>query len=481
MKKHRGIIWFRQDLRLHDNEALRDAALAVEELLPIYVFDERLFTTETNFGFRKTDVFRAAFILDAVHDLRNNLRSKGSDLVVRFGKPEDILLDFADNLKSSYVFCNRERTQEELEVQDVLENNLWTIGQEVRYSRGKMLYYTADLPFPVTHTPDKFSTFRKEVEKIVSVRKPLESEQTEMGPLPVEIEVGDIPSFEELGYTPNDIQRLDSAVYKGGETEGLARLKYYLWESDLVASYKKTRNQMLGSDFSSKFSPYLAQGCLSPKKIYDEVKKYEDSRQKNESTYWIFFELLWRDFFRLMGKKHGNNIFKKCGTKGVERPELENNLDLFKIWSEGRTGIPIVDANMIELNTTGFMSNRGRQNVASYLINDLKVNWQIGAEYFESLLIDYDPCSNYGNWNYVAGVGSDPRENRYFNTTLQAKKYDPEGEYVKAWIPALNKLPAIKVHEPFLLTDTEQITYDFVLGKHYPKPIIRKPDLGVSY
>jgi len=147
LKKHRGIIWFRQDLRLHDNEALRDASLVVEEIIPVYVFDERLFNTTTKFGFKKTDVFRAVFILDAIRDLRNNLRSRGSDLIIRYGKPEEILLELASQLKSSYIFCNRERTQEELDVQDALENNLWTIGQEVRYSRGKMLYYTADLPF----------------------------------------------------------------------------------------------------------------------------------------------------------------------------------------------------------------------------------------------------------------------------------------------------------------------------------------------
>lgn len=481
MKKHRGIIWFRQDLRLHDNEALRDASLTVEETIPVYVFDERLFNTTTKFGFKKTDVFRAVFIIDSVRDLRNNLRSKGSDLIIRYGKPEEILLELASQLKSSYIFCNRERTQEELEVQDILENNLWTIGQEVRYSRGKMLYYTADLPFPVTHTPDKFSTFRKEVEKIVHVREPLDSDAINLHGLPMDIEVGEIPTLKELGFDDVDINKVEHADLKGGETEGLKRLKYYLWETDLVVNYKETRNEMLGLDFSSKFSPYLAQGCLSPKKILYEVKKYEETRKKNDSTYWIFFEMLWRDFFRLMGKKHGNNIFKRGGTKQVERADLEDNMDLFKVWAEGRTGIPMIDANMIELNSTGFMSNRGRQNVASFLINDLKVNWQIGASYFESLLIDYDPCSNYGNWNYIAGVGSDPRENRYFNTTLQAKKYDPEGKYVTSWIPELTKLPADKVHEPFLLTETEQLSYDFILGKHYPKSIIRRPDLNLTY
>lgn len=465
---------------MHDNEALRDGVQDVEELIPVYIFDERLYNSFTKYGFKKTDVFRASFILDSIHDLKKSLQARGSDLVVRVGKPEKILFQLASELKTSYIFCNRERTQEELEVQDALENNLWSIGQEVRYTRGKMLYYTADLPFPVTHTPDKFTQFRKEVEKIVQIRQPLDSQKLDLKPVPETIEVSAVPTLRDLGFDEFEIQKVEKMTMRGGESEALNRLDYYLWDTDFVANYKETRNQLLGKDFSSKFSPYLAQGCLSPKMIYHEVKKYEQQRKENESTYWMIFELMWRDFFRLMGKKHGNNIFKIGGTKEVERSELGNNMDLFKLWAEGRTGIPLIDANMRELNTTGFMSNRGRQNVASFLVNDLKINWQIGAEYFESLLIDYDSCSNYGNWNYIAGVGSDPRENRYFNTIMQAKKYDPDGSYVKAWIPELNKLPKDKVHEPFLLSETEQLSLDFILGKHYPKSIIRRPNHNVS-
>ena len=322
MKRYKGILWFRQDLRLHDNEALRDGSLAVQELLPIYVFDERLYHTKTKYGFKKTDVFRASFILDSIKDLKKSLKAQGSDLLIRIGKPEEILLDLAREFKTSYVFCNRERTQEELEVQDALENNLWTIGQEVRYSRGKMLYYTADLPFPVTHTPDKFTLFRKEVEKIVSIREPLDSQSIVLNPLSFEIDLGSVPTLSDLGYSDNDIARAEGMLIRGGESAGLERLKYYLWSSDLLATYKETRNEMLGMDFSSKFSPYLSQGCLSPKMIFHEVKRYEEARMKNDSTYWMIFEVMWRDFFRLMGKKHGNNIFKKSGTKLSERTDL---------------------------------------------------------------------------------------------------------------------------------------------------------------
>lgn len=472
MKNKRVLLWFRNDLRLHDNEALTDAIEAGQAIFPVFVFDSRVFESRTKYGFRKTDVFRAKFILESVSDLKINLQKIGSDLIVRVGKPEEILLDLAKELKTSWVFCNRERTSEELFVQDTLEKNLWSVGQELRYSRGKMLYYTADLPFPVTQTPDTFTQFRKEVEKIVKVRDPFPTPYHINTPGD-EVEFGKIPELSDFGFTPRDLSRLKNSILKGGETEGLKRLTYYLWETNAVATYKLTRNELLGLDYSSKFSAYLSAGCLSPKMIYQELTRYENQVKKNDSTYHLFFELLWRDFFRLMGKKYGNLIFKKGGIKDDIRKELKDDMALFKIWADGRTGIPFVDAAMREINATGFMSNRARQNVASFLINDFNINWQIGAEYFESLLIDYDPCSNWCNWNYIAGVGNDPREGRYFNILLQAQRYDPQGEFVKYWIPELRDVSTEYIHQPHLMTDKDQIEANILLGKNYPYPCIR--------
>lgn len=440
--KRRAIVWFRQDLRLHDNEALQDAIRNAYEVIPVFVFDERVFKSKTSFGFPKTGKYRAKFIIESVQDLRQSLRKLNSELIVRVGKPEEILFEIAKASKTSWVFCNRERTFEELTVQDVLEKKLWSIGQEMRYNRGKMLYYTADLPFPVQHTPDTFTQFRKEVERIVPVREPLPRPDKTFNPTVLDVEAGEIPSLADLGYEEFESDRRAVLNFKGGESNGLQRLQYYLWGSDLIKDYKETRNGLLGGDYSSKFSAWLAQGCLSPKMVYHELKKYEAQRGANESTYWLFFELMWRDFFRFMGKKHGNKIFQIGGTRGVADPKWKNDEELLQRWIEGNTGVPFVDANMLELKQTGFMSNRGRQNVASYLVKDLKVNWQMGAEYFESILIDYDVCSNWGNWNYIAGVGSDPREDRYFNTETQAKRYDPNGDYVRHWLPESTLTPA---------------------------------------
>ena len=472
MYKRRAIVWFRQDLRLHDNEALTVAFRAVDEVVPVYVFDERIFMGKTSYGFPKMGKYRAQFIIESIQDLRQSLRKLGSELIVRVGKPEDVLFDLAKEVKSSWVFCNRERMQEEERVQDTLEKRLWSIGQEIRYYRGKMLYHTADLPFPVQHTPDIFTQFRKEVERYVRIREPLPAPQKPFNPLTVSIAAGEIPTLEYFNHAPVESDERAVLAFKGGETEGLKRLQYYLWESNLVKNYKETRNELVGGDYSSKFSAWLAQGCLSPKQVYHELKRYEAGRGDKESGYWIFFELLWRDFFRFMAKKYGNKIFFKGGTREQVDSTLRDDWRLFSQWAEGKTGVPFIDANMRELNTTGFMSNRGRQNVASFLVKDLHVNWQMGAEYFESLLIDYDVTSNWGNWNYVAGVGSDPRENRYFNILSQARTYDPNGDYVKLWLPELIGVPVEKVHQPDQLSCAEQEALKLKIGADYPKAIV---------
>ncbi|HOZ88552.1 MAG TPA: FAD-binding domain-containing protein, partial [Bacteroidia bacterium] len=190
----------------------------------------------------------------------------------------------------------------------------------------------------------------------------------------------------------------------------------------------------IGGDYSSKFSPWLAMGCLSPREIYYELKKYEAEFSANDSTYWLIFELIWRDYFRFMMKKYRHQFFMYSGIKNsTKSSKLPDNKAMSK-WVAGKTGNDFIDANMLELKQTGFMSNRGRQNVASYFCNDLKLDWRCGAAYFEQQLIDYDVSSNWGNWAYLAGVGNDPRGQRCFNIEKQAKEYDPKRLYQTLWL-----------------------------------------------
>ncbi|MEM6349077.1 MAG: DASH family cryptochrome, partial [Bacteroidota bacterium] len=430
---------------------------------------------ETSFGFSKTGSFRAKFLLESLQDLRNRLRSKGSDLIVVQGKPEEALIQIARQYDAGGVFAHQEVTDEELVVEVAVEKRLFAEGIGLEMFWGSTLYHLSDLPMPIRSLPEIFTSFRKQVEKFAPVRNTFPT--PENIPSPHFSNAGDIPSLEALGLEAAVGDARGVLAFSGGESQGFERLQTYFWENDRLRTYKETRNGLLGADYSSKFSAWLALGCLSPRKIYEEVKRYESLRKKNSSTYWMIFELIWRDYFRFVARKYGNKIFFAKGIKGRLSPEIprvsrERQWAHFEAWREGRTGFPFVDANMRELAQTGFMSNRGRQNVASFLVKDLGVDWRIGAEYFESQLIDYDVCSNYGNWIYVAGVGNDPRENRYFNVISQAKRYDVKGDFVKHWLPELSDLPSQYIHEPWDATQKELLRYGVRLGVDYPQPIV---------
>jgi deoxyribodipyrimidine photo-lyase len=272
------------------------------------------------------------------------------------------------------------------------------------------------------------------------------------------------------GASPEGVFGADGFV--GGETAALARLNGWVWERDCLKDYFNTRNGMLGADYSSKFSAWLASGCLSPRLIAAECQRYEAERVANKSTYWLVFELLWRDFMRFYAKKHGNRIFLEWGTVGrQDRQEWvrgDQNGQL-QAWVEGRTGVPLVDANMRELAATGFMSNRGRQNVASYLVLDLGIDWRLGAAYFEHALIDHDVTANWGNWVAAAGL-TGGRVNK-FNIAKQSKDYDRDGRYCRHWLPELAKVPLVKLHAPERMSAAEMQASGCSVGQHYPLPL----------
>lgn len=462
------LIWYRNDLRLHDHEPLNQAVAENALIIPVYCFDLRQFG-KTSFGFPKTGNFRGQFLLESVSELRKSLQSLGSNLIIRKGYPEKIIPQLAQKTSIDAVYFHKEITSEETKVETTLEQKLSPLNIKCKSFWGATLYHIDDLPFSVNRIPEVFTSFRKKVEKDSIVNPPLKT-PSKLPPLP-DIEPGEIPNLTELGLEEPRFEERSVLNFQGGEVSGIHRLKTYFWENDCLKNYKETRNGMLGANYSSKFSPWLALGCLSPRYIHEEVQKYEEERVKNNSTYWLIFELLWRDYFRFICAKHGNRIFYASGLQGLEIPWKEDP-ERFQLWQEGRTGYPLVDANMRELATTGFMSNRGRQNVASFLTKNLGINWIMGAEWFESLLIDYDVCSNYGNWNYTAGVGNDARGFRYFNIPKQSKEYDGNGNYIKHWLPELQSIPGDKIHEPWKLSLEEQKRYDVILGVNYPRPVV---------
>ncbi|MGL5510714.1 MAG: DASH family cryptochrome [Microcoleaceae cyanobacterium] len=463
------IIWYRNDLRVHDHKPLIEALKTRANVIPVYCFDHRQFG-KTPFGFHKTGVFRTKFLLESVADLRQSLQELGSDLVICRDLPEVAIPKIAQECDVTAVYYHQEVTSEEAKVERALNQNLQRLGVEMQGFWGHTLYLLEDLPFDIEELPEVFTDFRKGVEQQSAVNIPLPIPK-KLSPLPTDLKLGKIPELSDFNFDEHPGDPRAVLQFKGGESAGFARVKQYFWKQDALQNYKETRNGMLGEDYSSKFSPWLSLGCLSPRYIYEQVQEYEVQRVKNDSTYWLIFELLWRDYFHFIATKHGDRIFYKSGLQGLSLPWKED-WELFKQWQEGKTGFPLIDANMRELAATGFMSNRGRQNVASFLTKNLGINWQMGAEWFESLLIDYDAASNWGNWNYSAGIGNDTRGFRYFNIIKQAKDYDAEGNYVKRWLPELANVPSYKVHSPWKLSLKEEKEFRVHMGVDYPQPMI---------
>jgi deoxyribodipyrimidine photo-lyase len=425
-----SIVWFKTDLRLHDNETLIKAISQSDEIIPVYCFDDAEFVT-TEFGFQKTGSFRTQFLLESLIDLDNNLRAIGSGLLILKGKTEVEIPKIVQEYKATKVFAKREVSYEEKQTETRVQEELFKLKCELKTFSTSTLYHAEDLPFSIKDIPDVFTNFRKKTEKDAIIRvsfdEPKEIKSPEIKPI-------NLPTLQELGTAFITIDSRAVLKFKGGETEAIRRLNHYFFESKCISQYKETRNGLVGADYSSKFSAWLALGCISPRFIHDELKKYEKQFGANESTYWLVFELLWRDYFRFMMKKYNAKFFQQAGIQNKGIPVNQHNTQQLQNWINGETGVDFVDANMIELKLTGFMSNRGRQNVASYFCNDLKLDWRYGAAYFEQQLIDYDVCSNWGNWAYLAGVGNDPRGNRYFNIEKQATDYDKDKKYRNLWL-----------------------------------------------
>jgi deoxyribodipyrimidine photo-lyase len=427
---NRSLVWFRNDLRLKDNATLIAALKYTQEVLPVFCFNPSWFLP-TKQGFPKMGAFRAQFLLEAVSDLRENIRSIGSDLIVRIGEPQEVIAALCAEWNVNKVFYSEEVTHEELQEERLLQNALNALKVDWSAHWNSTLVNKSDLPFSIQGMPDVFTAFRTRVEREHSFRYPYPAPTAWAGQLLVD--PGELPTLSSFGFAPIAMDERSALNFKGGESEAWKRLRHYFWESDSLRQYKETRNGLLGSNYSSKFSPWLALGCISASSIYDEVCKYQTVRVTNESTYWMIFELLWRDFFRFTAAKQKNALFQLNGFGRGKGRSWKRDMTLLKKWMNGQTGDAFVDANMKEVQLTGWMSNRGRQNVASFLVHELGLDWRMGAAYFESQLIDYDVCSNWGNWAYVAGVGNDPRPDRRFNTIRQAAEYDSNGSYRKLW------------------------------------------------
>lgn len=427
-KENTGLVWFTNNLRVQDNESLSKACQFNDRVIALYCFDPRHFQI-SSFGFKKTEKYRSKFLIESIVHLKKKLKDLNISLLVYLNFPEEIIPTVCEAYNVDNLYYQEEWTKEEVEVINKVKNAS-PKSTVVSSYYSQFLFHPEDVYKIIKDIPNVFTVFRKKAEKYINVQ--LEFSIKRMSKENLIENNTDIPELNDLGFTKFTPNLKSAFPFSGGELEAIKRLNYYILESKKIGVYKKTRNGLIGTDFSSKFSPWLANGSLSAKTIYWKIMEFEKENFRNESTYWLIFELIWRDYFKYISMKFGDNIFKVGGILSKFYPWRIDKTDTDK-WINGKTTEPFVNANMIELKETGWMSNRGRQNVASYFSKELELDWRIGAAYFESMLIDYDVHSNYGNWMYVSGVGNDPRD-RKFNIKSQAERYDANNKYRNMWL-----------------------------------------------
>ena len=423
-----NLVWFRNDLRTQDNNSLFQACQNSGRTIAVYCFDPRQFE-ETKYGFKKTEKFRAKFLVETIKDLRINLEKLHISLFIFLEKPETAIpkLVTLHNIKD--IFTQREWTSEEDCVTDAVKKA--TQGCSFTETYDQFLFHPHDIPFEsFGQIPETFTEFRLKCEQRSKINNTLNIDALPRENLVSTFQT--LPEMEDLGFQWFTTHENTAFPFSGGESQAAKRLNNYFYETRRLSQYKTTRNGLIGENYSSKLSPWLANGSISARTIYWEIQNYEKEVCKNEDSYWMVFELIWRDYFKYISLKHGTKIFYVNGIS-TKKYDWKTDSKAFQELSLGRTNEPFVNANMIELLKTGFMSNRGRQNVASFWAKERRQDWRIAAAYFESMLIDYDVHSNYGNWIYCAGVGNDPR-NRKFNIKRQAQMYDADGAFQKLWL-----------------------------------------------
>lgn len=414
------IYWFRNDLRTDDNPGLQ-AHCGADRLLCVFFWPREIpWCNLKGLGGQ-----RERFLIESLEGLSEELAGQGQKLLVFRESPARILPGLVDQYKAERIGVTRSPgSYERLDVEAVAAR----VAVPVAVHEGNTLY-SADVLQSAMPPLKQFTPFRRCIE---SMPVALPSGRASMPPPPEKVVIPPLPAAR--------VKPDPSFAARGGARAGEARLKAWMHRERAVNSYKETRNQLNGLFYSSFLSPWLATGSLSVRRLAWELQQFESAHGQNDSTQHFYSELLWREFFHLRALADDISLFRASGT-ARERKLATFDPRGFARWCAGATNYPLVNALMHQLVTSGWMSNRGRQLAASCLINEMKVDWRFGAAFFEQQLLDYDAASNYGNWQYIAGVGADPRGGRHFDLGKQTRQYDPDGEFIRTWEGECPKQP----------------------------------------
>lgn len=442
------IVWYRGDLRIHDHPALAKAVQEADHVVPVFILDKKLLTKNRSSN-------RNRFLLECLQDLKESLMSKGGNLVIRDGNPSSVLKTLADETSAGSIYYIADYSPYALRRDKKFEKELQDSGVEVRSFGGKITVNALQKLTTKGGDPYKvFTPFWKNWSQVK--RRDVVKPPTKLT-LP-SIKLGKLPSLESVTVKKD----LSANALKGGETEARKRFNDFI-KND-IDSYHENNN-MLANEGTSRLSAYIHFGCISTREMETQLPDTKGARSWHR-------QLAWRDFYYyvLFHFPHPEQEFQKR----YRDMKWSYDKKFLSAWQDGKTGYPIVDAAMRQLKQEGWIHNRGRLIVGSFLTKDLGLDWRSGERHFMNWLIDGDTANNNGNWQWVASVGVDPAPlfRRLYNPSRQRDTYDPTGEYVRKYVPELKNVPDKFLSEPWTMSEDDQKTARCIIGKDYPSPIV---------
>ncbi len=443
-----NVWWIRRDVRIHDNEALDSARQHADQLIPLFIIEPNLMDNAAP--------KRKAFLLQALSDLNRQLKALGSQLVVRQGPALHAFQKITDECEADAIFAHEDFTPFARQRDQAIANVF-----DLRLFPGVVLRHPKDVlkgdgdPYTV-YTPYKNKWHEKPLPTPADC---LPAPKT-LPPLPVKIESDRLPESEPV------------PGFMGTAKEAQQRLTEFAKHN--IRQYQSLRNR-LDLNGTSRLSPYLRFGLISAREAFGNAQiaslQAREDKPRHEIRTWIN-ELVWRDFFTTI-LYHFPFVVNAPFREDYQHIQWRQSAEDLQAWQQGQTGYPVVDACMRQLSHTGWMHNRGRMIVASFLVKDLLINWQSGEDWFMKNLIDGDPAANNGGWQWSAGTGTDAAPYfRIFNPVIQSHKFDPDGAFIAQWVPELSALPTAYRHEPWKLSKKEAEKYAFKLGTDYPHRIV---------
>lgn len=453
--KHTAVWWIRRDLRLADNQALSAALAKYDQVIPLFILDPALLNSPY------VGQKRLAFLFEGLRQLDKELRVRGSHLIVREGKPVEQLQHVIEETQAEAIYAEADYSpyarRRDAEVLEMLPLEL-TEGVVV-HPPGSVMKDEGD-PYIV------FTPFSKVWEKLPSPRKADLFSPPHQISTPGEVDSLSIPKAPALD---------DKALFLPGTEEGMSRLEAFAAGQEMpIYRYSNERN-LVDRPGTAKLSPYLRFGMVSARQAVffarQAIAAAHNKEARKGAESWLN-ELIWREFY-IHILYHFPEVRGQSFRPEYDHIQWANNEADFKAWCEGQTGYPIVDAPMRQLRRQGWMHNRARMIVASFLVKDLLIDWRWGEKWFMQHLVDGDPAANNGGWQWMAGTGTDAAPYfRIFNPILQGKKFDPDGRFVRQWLPELADVPDRYIHTPWEMDEAAQKKAGCVIGRDYPSPII---------